>query len=87
MKDTASTPRRLESYLSGAWRTGDGEGKPVANAATGETHALIGTEGLDFAAALDWGRTVGGPALRKLTIHERALMLKEIGLKLMEISA
>ena len=85
MLDTGPTARRLESYVQGAWRTGDGEGKPLANAATGEVHAYIGSEGLDFAGALDWGRNVGGPALRALTVHERALMLKSIGLKLMEI--
>lgn len=85
MKDTAVKPRRLQSYLDGAWRAGTGEGRPVYNAATGQIHALIGTEGLDFKAALEWGRRVGGPALRKHTIHERALMLKAIGLKLMEM--
>ncbi|MBT9385401.1 phenylacetic acid degradation bifunctional protein PaaZ [Pseudooceanicola sp. CBS1P-1] len=85
MKDTAATPRRLESYVAGAWRTGHGEGQPVLNAATGAVHALIGTEGLDMAEALDFGRRSGGPALRAMTIHDRALMLKAIGLKLLEI--
>jgi len=80
-----TTARRLESYVEGAWRRGDGEGQPVLNAATGKVHALIGTEGLDFKAALAWGRAKGGPALRAMTIHERALMLKTIGLKLMDL--
>ncbi|MBO9425878.1 phenylacetic acid degradation bifunctional protein PaaZ [Labrenzia sp. R4_1] len=80
-----TTARRLESYVEGAWRRGDGEGQPVLNAATGNVHALIGTEGLDFKAALAWGRVKGGPALRAMTIHERALMLKAVGLKLMEL--
>lgn len=80
-----TTARRLESYVEGAWRRGDGEGQPVLNAATGTVHALIGTEGLDFKAALAWGRAKGGPALRAMTIHERALMLKAVGLKLMEL--
>ncbi|MCA0941780.1 phenylacetic acid degradation bifunctional protein PaaZ [Salipiger pacificus] len=85
MLDTGRTARRLESYVQGAWRAGEGEGKPLANAATGAVHAYIGSDGLDFAGALDWGREVGGKALRQYTIHERALMLKEIGLKLMEM--
>ena len=85
MKDETLSPRRLESYVVGAWRTGEGEGAPVANAATGVVHALIGTKGLDFRAALEWGRAVGGPALRAMTIHQRALMLKALGLKLMEL--
>ncbi|MBN9673825.1 phenylacetic acid degradation bifunctional protein PaaZ [Roseibium aggregatum] len=80
-----TTARRLESYLEGAWRRGEGDGRPVLNAATGDIHALIGTEGLDFKAALEWGRAKGGPALRAMTIHERALMLKEVGLKLMDL--
>ena len=45
---------------------------------------MIGTTGLDFKAALEWARAVGGPALRAMTIHERALMLKAVGLKLMD---
>lgn len=83
--DTLLTPRRLESYLAGTWRAGEGEGRPITHAATGETVAFIGSDGLDFGEALAWGREVGGPALRKLTIHERALMLKAIGQKLMAI--
>ncbi|PTQ70694.1 phenylacetic acid degradation bifunctional protein PaaZ [Celeribacter persicus] len=85
MKDMGTTPRRLESFVAGAWRKGQGEGRPVLNAATGEVHALVGTEGLDFKAALEWGREVGGRNLRRMTIHERALMLKSVGMKLMEI--
>ncbi|SFQ53474.1 oxepin-CoA hydrolase / 3-oxo-5,6-dehydrosuberyl-CoA semialdehyde dehydrogenase [Roseivivax halotolerans] len=82
---TSDAPRRLESFLEGAWRSGAGEGKPLAHAATGDIHARIGAEGLDLAAALQWGREVGGERLRALTIHERALMLKAVGLKLMEM--
>ncbi|QFT62984.1 phenylacetic acid degradation bifunctional protein PaaZ [Roseivivax sp. THAF30] len=82
---TSDAPRRLESFLEGAWRSGAGEGKPLAHAATGDIHALIGAEGLDLAAALQWGREVGGERLRALTIHERALMLKAVGFRLMEM--
>lgn len=84
MTGTATAARRLKSYVEGAWRTGEGDGVPVLNAATGEVHALIGTAGLDFKAALEWARAVGGPALRAMTIHERALMLKAVGLSLMD---
>ncbi|WP_353476639.1 phenylacetic acid degradation bifunctional protein PaaZ (plasmid) [Salipiger sp. H15] len=85
MLDTGRTARRLESYVQGAWRAGEGEGKPLANAATGAVHAYIGSDGLDFAGALAWGRETGGRGLRQHTIHERALMLKAIGTKLMEM--
>src|SRR5690625_7266387 len=33
---------------------------------------------------LDHGRTQGGPALQAMTVHERALMIKELGLALLE---
>jgi oxepin-CoA hydrolase/3-oxo-5,6-dehydrosuberyl-CoA semialdehyde dehydrogenase len=35
-------------------------------------------------AALDHGRTAGGPALRELTFHERGALLKAVGLMLRE---
>jgi len=85
MTATARTPRRLNSYLSGHWQAGAGEGVPLSDAATGALVALIGSESLDFAEALDWGRRKGGPALRAMTIHQRALMLKALGLRLMEM--
>lgn len=78
------TPRVLQSYTGGAWRTGSRDGKPLLNAATGQVVALIDASGLDYGAALEYGRDKGGPALRAMTIHQRALMLKEIGLKLLE---
>ena len=85
MLDRAGAARQLESYVLGGWRRGAGEGKPLLNAATGETHATITSDGLDFAGALGWGREVGGAALRRHTIHERALMLKAVGTALMDM--
>ncbi|MFD1795475.1 phenylacetic acid degradation bifunctional protein PaaZ [Paracoccus aurantiacus] len=79
------TPRLLQSYVCGEWRNGSKDGKELLNAATGEVVALIDASGLDHAAALEYGREMGGRALRDLTVHQRALMLKEIGLKLMEM--
>ncbi|MBB85930.1 MAG: phenylacetic acid degradation bifunctional protein PaaZ [Xanthomonadales bacterium] len=70
--------RNLESYASGAW-TGSGVGPVQHNAITGEAIARVSSEGVDFKKMLAYGRAVGGPALRKLTFHERALKLKELG--------
>ncbi len=53
-------PRRLASYVSGAWTAGKGEGQPLLDAATGEVVALIDSKGLDFADALNYGRSVPG---------------------------
>ena len=82
MANTA--PRRLESYVHGAWTAGKGEGQPLLDAATGETVALINSKGLDFAEVLAYGRNVAGKKLRAMTFHERAGMLKALGLALME---
>jgi oxepin-CoA hydrolase/3-oxo-5,6-dehydrosuberyl-CoA semialdehyde dehydrogenase len=77
-------PRVLESYVSGAWTRGSGAGTPLLDAATGEAVALIDSSGIDFVAALAFGRDKGGPALRAMTIHQRALMLKAVGQALMD---
>ncbi len=63
-----------------------GTGRPavLAHAVTGEPFAEIDSTGLDFAAMLAHARTVGGPALRRLTFHQRALMLKALAGHLME---
>src|SRR5437588_8106606 len=74
----------LRSYVSGAWATPDDEGRPVLDAVTGEEVARVSSAGVDFAGALDYGRRTGGPALRSLTFHQRAVLLKELALKLRE---
>ncbi|EAV45113.1 fused aldehyde dehydrogenase/enoyl-CoA hydratase [Stappia aggregata IAM 12614] len=76
--------RVLESYLAGSWRQGKAEGKPLLDAATGAPVATIDASGLDLAEALAWGRDTGGKALRKMTYHERALMLKTLAQALTE---
>jgi len=74
----------LRSYVSGSWHTAADEGVPLHDAATGEEVARISSAGVDFAAALEYGRTVGGPALRELTFHQRAALLKSLGSMLRE---
>ncbi len=81
--DVAAKPRDLESFVSGRWTRGRGEGQVLLNAATGAPVARIDSTGVDFAEALAWGRARGGPALRKLTFHQRAEMLKALGKALM----
>jgi oxepin-CoA hydrolase/3-oxo-5,6-dehydrosuberyl-CoA semialdehyde dehydrogenase len=72
----------LRSYVSGAWIEPADEGRPVLDAVTGEQVARVSSAGIDFGAALDYGRSRGGPALRELTFHQRAALLKSVGLKL-----
>ncbi len=73
---------KLENYISGNWITGDGDGQQLYNAVTGEIISAASTKGLDFKNILAYGRTVGNPALRKMTFHERGNMLKALALHL-----
>jgi 3,4-dehydroadipyl-CoA semialdehyde dehydrogenase len=70
-----AAPVRLESYLGGRWIGGQGAPDSLVNPATGDVVALVSSEGLDLAAALDFARSVGGPALRGLSFGERARLL------------
>src|ERR1041384_3935020 len=73
----------LRSYVSGAWHTPD-DGAPLLDAVTGEEVARISSAGIDMSAALDYGRRTGGPALRELTFHQRAALLKVLASHLRE---
>jgi len=69
---------QLQSYIQGRWRTGDGQGALLRDATSGAVVAEANAAGIDFGAALDYARAVGGPALRELTFHERAGLLKSL---------
>lgn len=73
---------KLENYISGHWINGEGEGQNLYNAVTGEVIATASTKGFDFKSVLEYGRTVGNPALRKMTFHARGNMLKALALHL-----
>ncbi len=68
----------LLNYAKDGWVAASGNLAEVHSAVTGEVVATTGSEGLDFKAMLDHARNVGGPALRKMTFHERAWMLKDL---------
>jgi oxepin-CoA hydrolase / 3-oxo-5,6-dehydrosuberyl-CoA semialdehyde dehydrogenase len=78
------TMTALRSYVGGAWITPTDEGRPVLDAVTGDEVARVSSAGIDPAAALSYGRSTGGPALRELTFHQRAALLKALGLRLRE---
>ncbi|HVS97437.1 MAG TPA: phenylacetic acid degradation bifunctional protein PaaZ [Puia sp.] len=73
---------KLGNYITGRWITGDGQGQPLFNAYNGETLTYASTKGLDFAAILDYARTTGNPALRRMTFPERGRMLRALALYL-----
>ena len=66
------TAPMLESYVAGRWFAASDDGARIADAVTGETVVRVSSTGLDVPAMLDHARTVGGPALRELTFHQRA---------------
>ena len=73
----------LHSYVEGRWYAPD-SGTPVHDAVTGETVTEVSSAGIDFGAALAYGRSEGGPALREMTFHERAALAKAAGQLLRE---
>jgi oxepin-CoA hydrolase/3-oxo-5,6-dehydrosuberyl-CoA semialdehyde dehydrogenase len=76
--------KKLENYITGRWIAGEGQGQTLYDAVTSESIAAATTKGLAFEEILEYGRTVGNPALRKLTFHERGRMLKALALHLMQ---
>ncbi|HEY0086872.1 MAG TPA: phenylacetic acid degradation bifunctional protein PaaZ [Allosphingosinicella sp.] len=73
----------LLNYAQDRWYEAPSGLAEVQSAISGATIFETGSQGLDFGAMLHHARNVGGPALRKLTFHERAHMLKALGLAIM----
>src|SRR5688500_9048254 len=78
------TAPMLESYVAGRWFAATDDGARIADAVTGETVVRVSSTGLDVPAMLGHARDVGGPVLRELTFHQRAALLKQLGLRLMD---
>ena len=70
---------QLLNYARDQWIPGEGNLAELTSAIDGAPVATAGSGGLDFSGMLKHAREVGGPALRKLTFHERARMLKALG--------
>ena len=75
---------KLQNFAENNWFAGSNDGKPLNSAVDGRPVATISSAGVDFAAMLDYARRVGGENLRKHTFHDRAFMLKDLALFLME---
>lgn len=76
---------KLKNYVLGQWVEGSGSGQALVDASTGELITMASSEGLDTKAILEYGRSVGGPPLRKMSFHERGRMIKELALHLHKI--
>jgi oxepin-CoA hydrolase/3-oxo-5,6-dehydrosuberyl-CoA semialdehyde dehydrogenase len=76
--------QQLLNYERDRWVAGQDGLTELPSAIDGSTVAIAGSGGLDFGGMLSHAREIGGPALRKMTFHERARMLKGVGLAIME---
>ena len=70
------------NYITGNWIAGDGDGQLLYNAVTADVIGAATTKGLNFKSITEYARTVGNPALRKMTFHARGNMLKALALHL-----
>ena len=73
----------LLNYTRDQWVAGTGQRADIASAVDGSLVATTGSGGVDFAQMLHHARTIGGPALRKLTFHDRARIIKGLGLAIL----
>jgi oxepin-CoA hydrolase/3-oxo-5,6-dehydrosuberyl-CoA semialdehyde dehydrogenase len=76
---------KLPSYVQGKWLGGLEAGVAMRDATTGDIIAEVSSVGLDFRAVLQHARDVGGPALRALTFHERAALLRTLAKRLTDM--
>ncbi|TLP59362.1 phenylacetic acid degradation bifunctional protein PaaZ [Parasedimentitalea maritima] len=70
--------QQVSSFAAGQWITPGAGARNIASAITGDVIATAGNDALDVQSMLDHARSVGGPALRALTFHDRARMLKAL---------
>jgi oxepin-CoA hydrolase / 3-oxo-5,6-dehydrosuberyl-CoA semialdehyde dehydrogenase len=75
---------QLQSYVQGRWHSGERDAQQLRDATTGMVIAEASSAGIDFRAVLEYARRTGGPALRRLTFHERAGLLKRLAKLLTE---
>ncbi|NEU35184.1 phenylacetic acid degradation bifunctional protein PaaZ, partial [bacterium LRH843] len=69
-----------ESFIAGDWIAPGATASPIIGPVTATEIALAGGSTLDTDAMLHYARNVGGPALRALTFHDRARILKKLAL-------
>src|SRR5437016_5687659 len=67
--------KTLRSFVGGRWIEGREPFATLVNPATEEPLARTSSAGIDFGAAVEFGRSQGGPALRELTFAQRGALL------------
>ncbi len=76
--------QQVGSFAAGEWLAPGGGARPIASAITGKVIAEAGNDALNASGMLEFARGQGGPALRAMTFHQRAKMLKALALYLNE---
>jgi len=79
--------KQYQNYIQGQWIIGDGSETKLYNAINGDVLGEVSSKGIDYKSVLEYGRSVGGPALRKMTFQERGRMLKALAFQLLEKKA
>ncbi|WP_416882951.1 phenylacetic acid degradation bifunctional protein PaaZ [Marivita sp.] len=78
------TVQEVKSFVAGAWLDPDSSARDIRDAVTGDVIARAGRAQVDAGAMIGHALTVGAPALRAMTFHDRARMLKALALYLQE---
>ena len=76
--------KQYQNYIQGKWVSGEGSETKLYNAINGDVIGDVSSAGIDYKSVLEYGRTTGGPALRKMTFQERGRMLKALAFFLLE---
>src|SRR5690242_14839813 len=74
---------KLRNYVKGEWIEGNETGTALYHAVTGAHLFNASTKGIDFKGMIEYAHRKGN-ALRRMTFHERARMLKALALHLNE---
>ena len=73
---------KVQSYTEGNWHP-KGEQIDLTSAVNGEPVAQMVEADIDYKSACEYARQTAGPALRKMSIHERAFKIKFLAQYLM----
>jgi oxepin-CoA hydrolase/3-oxo-5,6-dehydrosuberyl-CoA semialdehyde dehydrogenase len=74
---------KVTSYAQGKWME-QGTETELLSAVDGKAVATLVESDLDYKAMCEYARNTGGPALREMTIHQRAFKIKFLAQYLME---
>lgn len=74
---------KISSYVHGEWAEGTDAATALVDPVTGEELARATSEGIDIGRALEYSRSVGGPAMRAMSYAERGALLRSAAETLM----